>query len=79
MLTAINAADAAMSVHLGGRSVATSSPKPKKTADFIFCLWHFIISPSIIVYIEKNNVLEFSRRLYYDVSNKKQRLPITEF
>ena len=62
----MSAIDAATSVHLGGRSVATSSPSPKQTADLIFCLWHFIISPSTIIYRHSGSVLEFFKVLYYD-------------
>ncbi len=53
------------SVHFVGSSVAIRMPAPKQTADLIFCLRHFIASPSIIVYGARISVLEFLRGLYY--------------
>ena len=77
ILTATSATDATTRVHLAGRSVAINSPRPKQTADFILCLWHFISSPFIIIYAKSVCVLEISVILYYDrVGDKMKTIEI---
>ena len=75
-LTTTSVTDAATSVHLAGKTVATSSPSPKNTAGFSFCLWHFTVSPFIILYRRAVCVLEFCEVLYYDILNKSKTVTI---
>lgn len=49
-LTTTSVADATISTHSGGNSVAISKPNPKHIADLIRCLKQFTVSPYISLY-----------------------------
>ena len=73
-LTTTKATAAATSVHLSGSTVATSKPRPKKMADLILCLRHFIPSPFIIIYARQKCVLEKSADIGYNqIGGEKMR------